>query len=383
MSIPFNRPDVGAHELANIKAALESGKISGDGPFTKKCHELLEREYSATALLMHSCTAALEASVILANISPGDEVIMPSFTFVSTANAVVLRGGVPVFVDIDPQTLNIDPNAIRRAITKKTRAIIPVHYAGVAAEMDQIMAISKEHNLIVIEDAAQGLKATYKGKPLGGIGHFGCISFHETKNTISGEGGALLVNDRSCVDRALYIREKGTNRTAFLRNEVAKYEWIDVGSSYLPSDIIAALLLAQLQRADQTAERRRQLWGRYHSAFSAMKSNFIQLPAPPKHCAHNGHIYYLIVPTRDAWTRIIGGLKEDQISATSHYVPLHNSIAGKRYGRADNELTVTDRIASTIVRLPMFNSLSDDDIDRVIDRTIFHIRQAREMTGAA
>lgn len=370
--VPFNHPDLTSTETAYVIEALRSGKISGDGSFTKRVHEFLGAHYGCSVLLVHSCTAALEMSALLADLKPGDEVIMPSFTFVSTANAVVLRGAIPVFVDIRPDTLNIDERLIAAAITERTRAIMPVHYAGVGAAMREILTIAKAHKLLVIEDAAQGYEATYDDLPLGRFGDLGCLSFHETKNVVSGEGGALLINNPELVDRAQYIREKGTNRTQFLQRYVSKYEWVDLGSSYLPSDILAALLLAQLERAPEITARRRAIWNRYYNGLKHLADAGFSLPQVPANAVHNGHIFYLMPPKPEQQQPLLKSLAGEQISATSHYVPLHNSPAGLKYSRAHGDLPVTVRVGSSIVRLPVFAGMSDAQVDRVIERVVYH-----------
>jgi dTDP-4-amino-4,6-dideoxygalactose transaminase len=369
MSIPFNRPAVLGKELANIADALSSGHLSGDGAYTRRCNEwLAQRLQASRALLTHSGTAALEMAAILANVGPGDEVIMPSFTFVSTANAFVLRGATPVFVDIRPDTLNLDEQQLDAAVTERTRVIVPVHYAGVACEMDAIISTARRHDLLIVEDAAQALGSTYDGRPLGTIGDLGAISFHETKNIISGEGGALLLRDSNLVERAEIIREKGTNRSAFFRGQVDKYTWVDVGSSYLPSEIIAAFLLAQLEEADNLTERRRQVWLRYHEAFEPLEASGIaRRPIVPARCGHNAHLYYLILPSLDARTALIETLKARGIAALFHYVPLDNAPAGRRFGRAVGELAVTHDMADRLVRLPVWPFMTDEEVDRVIE----------------
>lgn len=349
--IPLSKPHLEGREIEYLKDCLAGGAISGDGPYTQRCSEFLSRIYGSPALLVHSCTAALEMAALLIGLEPGDEVIMPSFTFVSTANAVVLRGGVPVFVDIRPDTANIDEKLIEAAITPRTRAIFPIHYAGVSAEMDKINALARSHGLFVVEDAAQGYGSSYKGRPLGTLSHLGCLSFHVTKNIVSGEGGAILLNDPSMVDRANYIREKGTNRTQFLRREVAKYEWLDLGSSYLPSDLIAAVLLAQLERADAITQSRLDAWQIYKEALTPLSNLGIRLPSPPPAVEHNAHIFYVIMPSADHQKRVISALREAGITASSHYVPLHSSPAGLRFGRAHGSLSNTDWVASSIVQI--------------------------------
>ena len=364
--IPFNRPYMTGRELAYIAQAHANGHLSGDGPFTKRCNAWLEQTTGAMrALLTHSCTAALEMAALLLDLEPGDEVIMPSFTFVSTANAFVLRGAVPVFVDIRADTLNIDENLIEAAITPRTRAICVVHYAGVGCEMDAIEAIAVRHGLTIVEDAAQGILATYRGRPLGAIGALGALSFHETKNLISGEGGALLVNDARFAERAEIIREKGTNRSQFFRGQVDKYTWVDVGSSYLPSEILAAFLAAQIEEADTINARRLALWNRYHEAFAPLEAaGRLRRPIVPAHCTHNAHMYYLLLDNLDARTQFNASLKANDIHPVFHYVPLHSAPAGRKYGRASGDLAITDRTGERLVRLPLW--LPDLDQARVI-----------------
>jgi dTDP-4-amino-4,6-dideoxygalactose transaminase len=359
--IPFNKPYMTGKELWYISQAHHRGMLAGDGHFTKQCHAWLENLTGChKALLTHSCTAALEMAALLADIGPGDEVIMPSYTFVSTANAFVLRGGVPVFVDIRPDTLNLDETKIEAAITDKTRAIVPVHYAGVGCDMDVIMEIADRHDLLVIEDAAQGMMASRNDRALGSIGHFGTLSFHETKNVISGEGGALLVNDERFFERAEIIREKGTNRSQFFRGQVDKYTWIDVGSSYLPGELIAAFLLAQFEEAMDITRRRLDIWQQYHVGFAALEAKgYLRRPTLPAECQHNAHMYYLLVENLDVRTALMQYLKEQGVSAVFHYVPLHSSPAGMRYGRVNNELPVTVSISDRLLRLPLFVGLED------------------------
>jgi len=363
--IPFNQPYMTGRELWYISQAHHNGQLAGDGVFTKRCHAWLEQQTGCVkALLTHSCTAALEMSALLANVQPGDEVIMPSYTFVSTANAFVLRGAVPVFVDIREDTLNIDETLIEAAITPKTRAIVPVHYAGVGCEMDAICAMAKEHSLLVIEDAAQGVMATYKGRPLGSIGDLGCFSFHETKNIISGEGGALLVNRPAMCDRAEIIREKGTNRSKFFRGEVDKYTWVDVGSSYLPGEVIAAFLSAQMEAAEAITGQRLAIWDAYHAAFAALEAEGrVRRPIIPEHCSHNAHMYYLLTGSAEERTRLIAQLKSEGVHAVFHYVPLHASPAGRKFARADGALTRTESLAERLLRLPLWPGM--DEVERV------------------
>ena len=368
MKIPFNRPFMTGRELWYIAQAHANAHLSGDGPFTKRCHAWLERETQAKkALLTQSCTAALEMAALLLDLQPGDEIIMPSFTFVSTANAFVLRGAVPVFVDIRRDTLNIDERLVEGAITPRTKAICVVHYAGVSCEMDPIMEIAARHGIAVIEDAAQGIFSRYNGRPLGSIGQFGALSFHETKNVISGEGGALLVNDPAGVERAEIIREKGTNRSKFFRGQVDKYTWVDVGSSYLPGEIIAAFLAAQFEAADDIMRRRMALWDRYHAWAAPLEDQgMLRRPVVPPHCTHNAHMYYLLLPSLEARTRFIDSLKLQDIGAVFHYVPLHSSPAGQRYARVAGSMGVTDDISDRLVRLPLWVGL-DDRLDEVLD----------------
>jgi dTDP-4-amino-4,6-dideoxygalactose transaminase len=361
MKIPFNRPWMTGRELEYIREAHEHGHLAGDGMFSKRCHAWLEERIGCRkALLTQSCTSALEMAAILLDLEPGDEVIMPSFTFVSTANAFVLRGAVPVFVDIRPDTLNIDETLIEAAITPKTRAICVVHYAGVGCEMDAIMAIADRHGLVVIEDAAQGIMSRYKGKPLGSIGALAALSFHETKNVISGEGGALLINDDRFIERAEIIREKGTNRSRFFRGEVDKYTWVDVGSSYLPGDIVAAFLAAQLEQAEAITARRMAIWQRYcdwAAPFEA--SGEVRRPIVPAECVHNAHMFYLLLRDVETRTRFIGALKDAGIGAVFHYVPLHSSPAGQKFCRVAGPMAITDDVSDRLVRMPLWVGLED------------------------
>lgn len=378
MNIPFNNPFITGKELLNIKKVIEEKSLAGDGLFTKRANEWLERTIGCKkALLTNSCTAALEMAAILTDIMPGDEVIMPSYTFVSTANAFVLRGGVPVFVDIRPDTLNIDEKKIEEAITSKTRAIVAVHYAGVACEMDTILDIANRHGLLVIEDAAQGMLATYKKRPLGSMGHLAALSFHETKNIVCGEGGALLVNDPSLMERSEIILEKGTNRSKFFRGEIDKYTWVDIGSSYLPGEITAAFLLAQFEQARYITGKRWEIWRRYNEAFSDLENRGLaRRPICPPECLHNAHIYYLLLPDLMARTKILGYLKEMGIGATFHYVPLHASPAGKRYGRAFGDLSLTTDLSERLVRLPLWVGMGESDIEQVDNEVINAINNA-------
>ncbi len=355
-------------ELYYISQAHHFGQLSGDGPFTKKCHELLERLTGCRkALLTHSCTAALEMAALLAELKPGDEVIMPSFTFVSTANAFVLRGAVPVFVDVRMDTFNIDETKIEAAITKRTVAIVAVHYAGVGCEMDAIMAIAARRGLLVIEDAAQGLMASYKGKKLGAIGHLGTVSFHETKNITSGEGGAFLINDERFIERAEIIREKGTNRSRFFRGQVDKYTWVDMGSSYLPGELIAAFLYAQLEEAGDITLRRLKIWNAYHQAFAELENKkMVRRPYVPAECVHNAHMYYLLLPSLEKRARFIELMKKAGIMTVFHYIPLHSSTAGRKYCRVNGSMQVTDLVSDRLVRLPLWTDMGEDDRAMVI-----------------
>ena len=363
--IPFNKPYLTGKELHYISEAHARGQLAGDGFFTKQCSGWLEKKTNChKALITHSCTAALEMAAILADIEPGDEVIMPSYTFVSTANAFTLRGGVPVFVDIREDTLNINERLIEAAITRRTKAIVAVHYAGVACEMDTIMAIAQGHNLIVIEDAAQGVMAAYKGRTLGSIGDLGCYSFHETKNIISGEGGALLINNPTLVDRAEIIREKGTNRSQFFRGEVDKYTWVDIGSSYLPGELISAFLWAQMEQAEAITAKRLEIWNHYHQAFAALEeTGRVRRPRTPNDCEHNGHMYYLLLRDLMDRSRFIEELKQQEVNCVFHYVPLHSSpFFAPRRSRRDS-LPSTDFVSDRIVRLPLWIGILNEPHD--------------------
>lgn len=365
-------------ELWYISQAHNNGHLSGDGPFTRKCHMWLEKHTGCSkALLTHSCTAALEMAAILVDIEAGDEVIMPSYTFVSTANAFVLRGGVPVFVDIRPDTLNIDETRIEGAITDKTKAIVAVHYAGVACEMDTIMEIAQKYNLLVIEDAAQGIMCKYKGRSLGSIGHVATLSFHETKNIISGEGGALLINDPQFIERAEIIWEKGTNRKKFFRGQVDKYSWVDIGSSYLPSELISSFLWAQMEEAEIITSRRRAIWDLYHELLSDMEeSNNLRRPIIPHGCDHNAHMYYILLSNLDERTKLLSFLKEKGIGAIFHYVPLHSSPAGRRFARPHGDLHYTNNLSERLLRLPLWVGLTSKDIEYICSQIkCFSIKQ--------
>lgn len=366
--IPFNKPYMTGKELYYIAEANFGNMLAGDGPFTKRCHQWLEQGTGcARALLTHSCTAALEMAALLLNIQPGDEIIMPSYTFVSTANAFVLRGGVPVFVDIREDTLNLDERLIEAAITSHTRAIVPVHYAGVACEMDTIMAIARRHGIKVVEDAAQGVMSSYKGRALGSIGDLGAYSFHETKNVISGEGGALLVNDPELALRAEVIREKGTDRSRYFRGEVDKYTWQEVGSSFLPGELIAAFLWAQLEEADRITAERLVVWTRYHELLEPLEAKgILRRPIVPEDCQHNAHMYYVLLAPDIDRQRVLNELKRAEVHAVFHYVSLHTSTAGQEYGRAQGGLEVTLRQSERLIRLPMWVGLSAHQQERVV-----------------
>lgn len=367
-TIPFNRPYLTGKELGYIVAAKQGNKLAGDGPYTKRCHAWLEeRTGCAKALLTHSCTAALEMSALLLDIQPGDEVIMPSYTFVSTANAFVLRGAVPVFVDIREDTLNLDERLIEAAITPRTRAIVPVHYAGVGCEMDVIMDIARRHGLRVVEDAAQGVMARYKGRALGSFGDLGAYSFHETKNVISGEGGALLVNDPALALRAEIIREKGTDRSRFFRGEVDKYTWQEVGSSFLPGELIAAFLWAQFEEADSITRKRLDLWQHYHEGLADLEAaGLLRRPIIPAECEHNAHMYYVLLAPTIERQQVIDRLKAEGIFPVFHYVPLHDSPGGRRYGRVAGAMTHTDDLSAHLLRLPLWVLMQSQDVERVV-----------------
>ncbi len=378
-AIPFNWPYMTGKELYYIAEAHFGGRLAGDGPFTRRCHGWLEALTGARrALLTHSCTAALEMAALLLDIEPGDEVLMPSFTFVSTANAFVLRGARPVFVDIRADTLNLDERLLADAIGPRTRAIVPVHYAGVSCEMDAIMALASKHGLSVVEDAAQGIMATYRGRPLGGIGHLGAFSFHETKNIISGEGGALLVNDESLIERAEVIREKGTDRSRFFRGQVDKYTWCDLGSSFLPGELTAAFLWAQTEEARLITDTRVAAWDRYHAMLELLEDEgLLRRPIVPEHCGHNAHLYYVLLPSLEDRDAVIQSMRAVGISAVFHYVPLHSSDAGRRFGRAHGELAITDSASQHLLRLPMWMGIAEAQQQRVVDALGEAMRRAR------
>ena len=370
--IPFNIPPYLGTETEYIREAIHNHKICGDGPFTKQCHHWLEEKTgTAKALLTTSCTHALEMAALLLDIKPGDEVILPSFTFCSTADAFALRGAKLVFVDIRPDTMNIDETKIEDAITDKTKAIVPVHYAGVACEMDTIMDIARRHNLAVVEDAAQAVMSEYKGKALGAIGDYGCYSFHETKNYSMGEGGAILIKDPAKIEDAEILREKGTNRSVFLRGQIDKYTWVNYGSSYLPSDMNAAYLWAQLEEADKINNDRLASWQKYYDAFEDLeKKGFVQRPVIPEGCKHNAHMFYLKAKNLEERTALISFLKENGIMAVFHYIPLHSAPAGQKFGVFHGEDKYTTAESDRLLRLPMYYGLTDSDINKVIDTVI-------------
>jgi dTDP-4-amino-4,6-dideoxygalactose transaminase len=367
--IPFNWPYATGNELIYAAEAQHNHRLSGDGSFTQRCHQWIEQQTGcAKALLTHSCTSALDLAALLLNIKSGDEIILPSYTFVSTANAFVLRGAVPVFVDVREDTLNLDERLIESAITPRTRAILPVHYAGVSCEMDSIVEVAERHNLRIVEDAAQGVMASYKGRPLGAIGDLGTFSFHETKNIISGEGGSLLVNDPELVLRAEIMREKGTDRGRFFRGEVDKYTWQDIGSSFLPNEITAAFLWAQLEQAERITAGRLAIWNRYHEMLAPLEQRgVLRRPIVPLNCQHNGHIYYILLQSEAERRRVLEGLKQHGIGAVFHYVPLHSSPAGMRFGRTHGDLLLTTSLSERLIRLPMWFGLSDSQQQRIYD----------------
>ena len=368
--IRFNVPPFTGKEMDYIKKAVENQKICGDGEFTKKCNEWLENKTGTTkALLTTSCTHATEMAAILSNINPGDEVIMPSYTFVSTADAFVLRGAKAVFVDVRPDTMNIDENLIEDAITEKTKAIVPVHYAGVSCEMDKIMEIANNHNLLVIEDAAQGIMSEYKGKALGTFGEYGCFSFHETKNFSMGEGGALLIRDKDNIEHAEIVREKGTNRAKFFRGQIDKYTWVDAGSSYLPSELNAAYLYAQLELANEITADRMRTWNMYFDAFEELENKErIERPFVPADCKHNAHMFYLKCKDLEERSAFIKFLGENGILAVFHYIPLHSAPAGKMFGRFNGEDVYTTKESERLVRLPLYYGLKEEEVEYIIGK---------------
>jgi dTDP-4-amino-4,6-dideoxygalactose transaminase len=383
--IPFNRPHTTGRELPALADAIARGHISADGDYSRRCRLRLQEMLGAPeVLVVHSCTAALELSALLLGVGPGDEVIMPSYTFVTTATAFALRGATPVFVDIRPDTLNVDESLVEAAITERTRAIVAVHYAGVACEMDPLQAIADAHGLALVEDAAQGICASYRRRPLGTIGAFGAISFHETKNVTCGSGGALVVNDARYQERAEVLRDKGTNRSRFIRGEVDKYTWIDLGSSYAISDLAAAFLLPQLQESGSITQERRTLWGAYHEAFSdAEDAGLLRRPVVPEECEHNAHMYYLLLPSHRERDQLIARLAERDINAVFHYIPLHSSPAGRRLGRVHGTMTVTDELSGRLVRLPLWSGMGRGKLERVAGSVIESLAAASPRTTVA
>ena len=364
--IPFNRPHLTGREFAYIQKAVEAGQLAGNGQFTQRCHSWLESTLGAHRVrLTHSATAALEMAALLLDLQPGDEVIMPSFTFVSTANAFVLRGATPVFVDVRRDTLNIDEHLIEAAITPRTRAIVPVHYAGVSCEMDVIVDVAKRHDLVVIEDAAQALLSSHKGRALGSIGHLAAFSFHETKNVMSGEGGALAINDERYLERAEILWQKGTNRSAFAQGAVDKYTWMDVGSSFLPGELVAAFLLAQLEETRSITAERMASWERYLDACAPLRAHGADLPSIPAECQHNGHLFRVLLPQHVSRAETLRTLNARGINAVFHYVPLHSSPAGRRFGRTASSMEVTDDCSARLLRLPLWSGLSAEVPPRV------------------
>jgi dTDP-4-amino-4,6-dideoxygalactose transaminase len=377
--IPFNRPFIAGRELFYISQAVLGGHLAGDGKFSKLCQEWMEKRFGAKKILLTtSCTSALDMCAILADIQPGDEVIMPSYTFVSTANAFVLRGGRIRFVDIRPDTLNIDEKQIEAAITDRTKVLMPVHYAGVGCEMDTILDIARRHNLLVIEDAAQGVNATYKDRYLGTIGQLGAYSFHETKNFISGEGGALVINDERFIERAEIVREKGTNRSKFFRGEVDKYTWVDIGSSFLPSEIVAAFLYAQLEEAETITKKRWAIYDYYAERFAPLaEKGLVRLPMSPPECRHNAHMFYLILPDGKSRDGLLQHLRKHDIHAVFHYVPLHSSPMGRKMGYRDGDLPVTEDLSSRLLRLPCYFELTVSGQERILEAVEEFFRQSQ------
>lgn len=378
-AIPFNRPYATGAEFDYIREAIANEHVSGNGPFTRRCTDQLQQELgSDRVLLTHSCTGALEMAMLLADVEPGDEVIVPSFAFPSLPNAIALRGGVPVFVDIRADTLNLDERLVEDAITARTRVLAPIDYAGVGSEMESFSALARAHGLVVVEDAAQGYGASYRGAPLGALADLACLSFHETKNVMCGEGGALLVNRREWVERAEIIQEKGTDRSKFFRGEVDKYTWVDLGSSYLVSDIGAAFLWAQLEHAHEITAKRVAIWDVYHEALEDLENDGrLRRPVVPEHCSHNAHMYYVLLETGRDRDRFIERLSEAGVGAVSHYVPLHSSPAGLRYGRVHGSLDVTDDVSERLLRLPLWVGMTEDDAAYVAEG----FRRALESIG--
>lgn len=367
--IPFTKPSITDVEKKYIMDALETGKLCGDGSYTKKCNQWFkENEGIENFLLTTSCTHSLELAALLLELQPGDEVLVPSYTFVSTADAIMLRGAKPVFVDIDKRTFNMDVNLIEEKITKNTKAIFPVHYAGVACDMDKIMELAKKYNLKVVEDAAQGVMAYYKGKPLGTIGDYGCYSFHETKNYVMGEGGAIIVKSDKKFEEAEIIREKGTNRSQFIKGIVDKYTWHQVGSSYLPSDVLSAMLYGQLMRADEIMEKRMNIWNTYNNEFEELeKTGKLVRPYIPEYAKHNAHMYYIVLPTQEKRNEVLDKLKENGIGAVFHYIPLHTSPVGIKLGYKKGDLPVTEEYSGRLLRLPLYADMTEEDVKCVIN----------------
>lgn len=375
MPVPFNRATIAGKELEYIQEAIQNAHLAGDGAFTDRCQKWITDFVGAAAVLLtHSCTAALEMAAILAEIEPGDEVIMPSFTFVSTANAVVLRGGIPVFVDIRADTLNLDEKLVDTAVTSRTKAIFPIHYAGVSAEMDAINQIARRHNLLVVEDAAQAFGSRYNGHYTGSLGQLATFSFHETKNVISGEGGALVINDPGMIERAEIIREKGTNRRKFFKGQVDKYTWVDIGSSYLPSELVAAFLYGQLQHFDSIQRDRMITWNMYDEALRSFHNRGVETPHVPENCQHNAHLYYLIMPAAELRHELIASLKQDAITAPFHYIPLHSAPAGLQFSRASGKLRHTEELSARLIRLPLYPQMGEA-AERVRDRLLIHLNR--------
>jgi dTDP-4-amino-4,6-dideoxygalactose transaminase len=373
VTIPFNRPILAGHELDYILEAIDRKRLAGDGFFTERCQRRLSDLTGAqVVLLTHSCTAALEMAAILIGIEPGDEVIMPSYTFVSTANAVVLRGGVPVFVDIRPDTLNINEELVEAAVTPRTKAIFPVHYAGIPAEMDRIGALAAKHDLFIVEDAAQALGSKYKGHLAGSLGDLAAFSFHETKNIISGEGGALAINDSSLIERAEIIRDKGTNRKKFFRGQIDKYTWVDIGSSFLPGELVAAFLFGQLEEIESIQNDRLASWNIYEAALRPFRTRGLGTPVLPPTCEANGHLYYIIMPSPDLRQELIARMRADGIDTPFHYVPLHSAPAGARFGRTASPMPHTDDLSARLVRLPLYPRMADATV-RVVERIVTHL----------
>lgn len=374
--LPFNRPYVVGRELEYIQRAIANGHLAGNGAYSQKCTEWLrDRVGCQAALLTHSCTGALEMAAILSGAAPGDEVIMPSFTFVSTANAFVLRGATPVFVDVRADTLNLDESLVEGALSEHTRAIVPVHYAGVPCDLDPILSIARRHGVTVIEDAAQGLMSSYRGRPLGSDSGLAAVSFHETKNVISGEGGALLINDAALVARAEIVHEKGTDRSRFFRGEIDKYSWVDIGGSFVASEINAAFLWAQLEQADAITAARLELWRRYHEALAGSESDgLLRRPVVPDDVVHNAHMYYVLLPSQEVRAAVIESLRTEGVQSVFHYVPLHSSPAGRRYGRTGGSLSVTEDVSERLLRLPLWPGIDEHAVEHVISSLVGALR---------